>query len=186
MELVRAIGGARIAAPPVGATQQSNLNLFHAAQRYRELLEVGRNAGVVPQLEVWGFSQSLSRLGEVALVAVESGHPDACLLPDVYHIYKGGSDFNGLKLFSGKSIQVFHMNDYPADPPRSEINDAARVYPGDGIAPLANILRTLHHIGCRPALSLELFNRTYWEQPAEAVVRTGLAKMKAAVEIAFG
>ena len=57
-------------------------------------------------------------------VAIESGHPKACLLPDVYHIYKGGSDFAGLGLLSGSAIQVFHVNDYPADPPRETINDA--------------------------------------------------------------
>jgi sugar phosphate isomerase/epimerase len=185
MDLVRQIGGGRIAAPPVGATKQADLNLFRAAERYRALLEVGRNIGVVPQLELWGFSQSLSRLGEVAFVAVESGHPDACVLPDVYHIYKGGSDFAGLRLFSGRSMHAFHVNDYPAQPPRAEITDAARVYPGDGVAPLPAILRTLADIGFRGALSLELFNRDYWQQDALAVAKTGLDKTRAAVERAF-
>ena len=118
-------------------------------------------------------------------MAVESGHRSACLLPDVYHIYKGGSDFTGLELIHGHAIQVFHMNDYP-DIPRSKIGDADRVYPGDGIAPLATILQTLHRIGCRAMLSLELFNRSYWEQDALQVATTGLEKMKTSVAAAFG
>ena len=28
-------------------------------------------------------------------VVIESGHPKACFLPDVYHTDKGGSDFHG-------------------------------------------------------------------------------------------
>ena len=181
MQTLAQIGGKRIAAPPVGATDQGGLDLFRAAERYRALLEVGRQMGVVPQVEVWGFSKSLSRLGESLFVAIESGHEDACLLPDVYHIYKGGSDFTGLKLLGPGAIHVFHMNDYPADPPREKISDADRVYPGQGIAPLDFILRTLHDAGGTCVLSLELFNRGYWKQDPLEVARTGLQKMRAAV-----
>ena len=91
------------------------MNLFTVAERYRKLLELGDQMGVVPEVEVWGHSQTLGRLGEAVFVAVESGHPKACLLPDVYHIFKGGSDFTGLKLINGAAIHVFHVNDYPAD-----------------------------------------------------------------------
>jgi sugar phosphate isomerase/epimerase len=73
------------------------------------------------------------------------------------------------------------MNDYPAQPPRAEITDAHRVYPGDGVAPLRELLRDLRRIGFRGALSLELFNREYWTQDALAVARTGLEKMRAVV-----
>jgi sugar phosphate isomerase/epimerase len=185
MDLLRQIGGTRIAAPPVGATGPANLDLFAAAECYGELLELGRQMGVTPQLELWGFSKSLSRLGEVAFVAVESGHADACLLLDVYHIYKGGSDFAGLRLLSGRAMHAFHVNDYPNDPPRDAIKDEHRVYPGDGTAPLSDILRTLSAIGFRGALSLELFNRDYWQQDALTVAKTGLEKMQAAVAAAF-
>ena len=181
MDKIAQLGGTRIAAPPTGATKQTDLNLFKAAERYHALLELGKKMGVTPQVEVWGFSKSLSRLGEAVFVAIESGHPDACVLPDVYHIFKGGSDFAGLEIISGQTIQCFHINDYPANPPRAEMNDSHRVYPGDGVAPLDYILRTLRDNGCRCALSLELFNREYWEQDALEVAKTGLAKTKAAV-----
>jgi 2-keto-myo-inositol isomerase len=184
MDLVRQIGGRRIAAPPVGATEQTGLDLSKAADRYHDLLELGRSMNVTPQLELWGFSKSLHSLGELLYVAIESGHPDACLLPDVYHIYKGGSDFAGLKLISGTSIHVMHINDYP-NIPREAISDADRVYPGDGIAPLAQIIQDLVSRGFAGTFSLELFNRQYWQQDALGVARTGLEKMKSAVEMAL-
>ncbi len=185
MELVRRIGGTGIAAPPAGMIKRKGLSPFVAAERYRALLDVGRRAGVVPILELWGFSTCLSRLGEVAMAAIEAGRDDACLLLDVYHIYKGGSDFAGLKAFPGHAVRVLHMNDYPARPSRRRITDAHRVYPGEGIAPLRQVLRDLHATGFRGWLSLELFNREYYKQPAPKVARTGLAKMKAAVRKAI-
>lgn len=185
MDLLVQIGGKRIAAPPAGATKEAGLDLIKAAERYRTLLELGERMDVVPQLELWGPSKNLSRLGEAMFVIIESGHPKACLLPDVYHTYKGGSDFNGFKHISAHTIGVFHMNDYPAEPPRETITDRDRVYPGDGIAPLTQIIRDLHSNGSRAILSLELFNPNYWKQEPLAVAKTGLAKMKDAVSKAL-
>jgi sugar phosphate isomerase/epimerase len=183
MEMVRTIGGLRIAAPPVGATSRTDPSpdLRRIAERYRQLLELGDEFGVVPQVEVWGFSQTLGRLGEAAYVAIEAAHPKACILADVYHLHKGGSSLEGLRLLSGDAIHVFHLNDYPATPARDTITDAHRVYPGDGVAPLPQLFQTLRSIGFRGMLSLELFNREYWKQDAKTVARTGLEKMRAAV-----
>jgi 2-keto-myo-inositol isomerase len=186
MELVRAIGGTHIAAPPAGATKETNLSLLTAAERYRTLLEIGDSLGVIPQLELWGPSAVLSKLSETVYVAAESRHRQACLLLDVYHLYKGGSEFTGLRLLSAAALNCLHFNDYEATPPRESIRDADRVYPGDGIAPLTQIVRDLVANGFNGNLSLELFNQQYWKEDAAAVARIGLAKMKDVVAKAVG
>jgi len=186
MDMVLQIGGRRIAAPPFGTTDRSDLDLKRLTERYRTLLDIGQSIGVIPQLEVWGFSKTLGQLSEVALVAIGSGHPQACILPDVYHLHKGGSPFEGLQLLSGAAFHVFHVNDYPANPGRESITDAHRVYPGDGVAPLDSIFQTLRANGFRGMLSLELFNREYWKQDPLEVARTGLEKMKTAVQKSLG
>ena len=191
MDLVQQIGGTHLAAPPVGATggmsQRDNpqftkpiIDLLAAADRYRALLELGKSMGITPIVEVWGFSKTLKRLGEVALVAMECGTPDGCVLPDVYHLYKGGSDFAGLSRLAPTAIGIFHVNDYPKID-RDKIVDADRVYPGDGVAPLKAIFATLRAMGYRGYLSLELFNRGYWKQDPHQVAKTGLEKMKSVV-----
>lgn len=187
MDWTARLGGKRIAAPPAGATKQTDLSLAKAAERYRAVLELGAKMGVVPQLEIWGGSKTLSRLSEAAFVAVECAHPDASLLFDVFQFHKGGSDWRGLGLLNGNRLHVFHINDYPAEPPRASITDAHRVYPGDGVAPLGQILRLLHAIGFQGTLSVELFNRSYWERDTAATVaRTALQKTRAVVRAAFG
>jgi sugar phosphate isomerase/epimerase len=189
MDMVQQVGGKRLAAPPVGATgggskrddpkfTQPVIDLVAAADRYRELLELGKSMGITPIVEVWGFSKTLRRLGEAVCVAAESGSPEGCVLPDVYHLYKGGSDFAGLGLLSARAIGIFHVNDYPLID-RAKITDADRVYPGDGIAPLKEVFAALREMGYRGFVSLELFNRGYWKQDPHAVAKTGLEKMKA-------
>lgn len=182
MDLVQRIGGLRIAAPPAGMTDRAGVDPRVLAERYRALLKIGDQIGVVPQVEVWGFSKTLSRLGEAVQVAIEADHPSACVLADAYHLYKGGSGIEGLKLLAPNAMFAFHLNDYPATPDRATISDAQRVYPGDGVAPLTKLLKTLREIGFKGALSLELFNRDYWMRDAGEVARTGLEKMRAEVQ----
>jgi sugar phosphate isomerase/epimerase len=182
METIAALGGKRMAAPPAGARESTPIELLAAALRYRALLEIGDQMGVTPLLELWGWSANIHRLGQAMFVAAESGHPKAALLLDVFHIYKGGSDFNGLKLLGANATPIFHINDYPAQPPRERITDAERVYPGDGAAPLSQILRDLKAGGGQKVLSLELFNPNYYKQDPLEVAKKGLAKMEAAIE----
>lgn len=187
MSLVKAIGGGRVAAPPVGAHRGDSTPppLPVIAERYRALLDVGSELGVVPQLELWGFSPTLSKLSELAYVSTGAAHPDACVLPDFYHIYKGGNDFESLGMIEASRMHCFHINDYPADPPRETISDKDRVFPGDGICPLPKIIRRLIDDGFRGAFSLELFNPTYWERDAVEVATEGLQKSRKVVQSAL-
>jgi len=165
----------------MGATELANFDLKLAAERYRHVLELGEQTGVMPMLEVWGHSKTLGTLAEAAYVAVAAKHPKAAILTDVYHLYKGNSGYDGLHLLDGEALPVMHFNDYPAEPPREKIKDEHRIYPGDGIAPITTILQTLKANGGTTALSLELFNKDYWKLDALEVLQTGIAKMKAAV-----
>ncbi len=183
MELVRSIGGTRIAAPPVGAHQAGHVSppLDVIAKRYRDLLVVGQELGVTPQLELWGFSPSLSKLSELAYVATGAAHPDACVLPDFYHIYKGGNDFESLKMIEASRMHCFHINDYPGTPGIDAIADKDRVFPGDGVCELPIIIRDLMDRGFTGTFSLELFNPEYWKRDANEVAAEGLEKSKRVV-----
>jgi len=181
LDMARKLGCNKLAAAPMGITDLVGLDLDWSGERYHELLEIGRDYGVVPVLEFWGMSKSLGRLSEAMYIAVASGHRDACVLTDVFHMYKSGGGHNGLRLLGQETIGLFHMNDYPANPPRDSITDAGRVYPADGIAPLDQVFKDLRNIGYAGMLSLELFNESYWAEDALSVAQTGLEKMRQAV-----
>jgi 2-keto-myo-inositol isomerase len=180
MDQLAQLGCRRTAAPPVGATKGTNVDLKRAAERYRSILELGEQTGVVPQLELWGFSQNLSRLSEVLYVATESGHPAARLLLDVYHLYRGGSSLDSLPLVGKPGVEIFHVNDYPANIPSATLADGDRVFTGDGVAPLKRILQSIYNPERPVVISLEVFNKTYYAQDPLKVAQTALNKMKAA------
>jgi 2-keto-myo-inositol isomerase len=181
MEMLAGIGCRRIAAPPAGVPTDKPLDLFAVGEKYKQLLDLGRNTGVMPQLEFWGSSPVLWHLGQVLLIAAAADDPNVKILPDVYHMFRGGSGFNALKMLDGNLIEIFHMNDYPSSKPREQQDDADRVYPGDGAAPMNQILTDLKNMGGEKILSLELFNRAYWEEDPLLVAKNGLTKMKSLV-----
>lgn len=61
------------------------------------------------------------------------------------------SALSTLKMLDGSMIEIFHMNDYSGSISREKV------------------------------LSLELFNRSYWEKDPLEVAKTGLEKMKTLV-----
>jgi sugar phosphate isomerase/epimerase len=54
--------------------------------------------------------------------------------------------------------------------------------PGDGSLPLREFLAEVKRRGYQGALSLELFNRAYWQMNPYEVAKIGLEKMQAIAE----
>ena len=176
MGILAELGCTRVAAPAIGT--DAPLDLLKAGERYKKLLELGRKTGVMPQLEFWGAFPSFFHLGQAMAVAAAADDKDAKILADVYHLFRGGSGFEGMKMLDGHAIDIFHMNDFPGDIPRTEQQDKDRVMPGDGAAPMQELADTLKSKGGQIILSLELFNPTYYAMDAGVVVKEGLEKMK--------
>jgi 2-keto-myo-inositol isomerase len=184
MELMAELGCKRIAAPSSGVKADTPLDLFKVGERYKKLLDLGRETGVMPQLEFWGSSPVFFHFGQALMAAAVANDPDVKILPDVYHLFRGNSGFECLKMVNGNLIDVIHINDYPSSIPREQQNDSHRVYPGDGVAPLKQIITSLKNMGGTKVLSLELFNKEYWNNDPLSVAKTGFEKMKKMVAMA--
>ncbi|MDR0815543.1 MAG: sugar phosphate isomerase/epimerase [Bacteroidales bacterium] len=178
MRMLAEIGCTRVAAPPAGAYSGELLNLDIVAQRYRALIELGLKTGVMPQLEIWGASDNMSRLAQALYVASAANHPQARVLADVFHLYRGHSDFDGLNVLSGAACDIFHINDYPYAAAPEQLSDSDRVFPGAGVAPYDKIAAWVHQLGGEIVLSLELFNQEYWKRNPLEVASEGLNRMK--------
>ncbi len=177
MRMCAAIGSEHVAAIP--APDRADFDLPWATHCYRELMKIGREEfGIKVAFEFVGFFKGIHRLGQACGVALDTNDENACLVADTFHIFRGDSGFNGLKLIQGDLIANFHWNDVPGDVPREQQGDKDRLYPGDGILPLSQILKDLYAIGYRRTLSLEIFKREYWEQDPKTVSETGLRKMQ--------
>ncbi|MCC3372476.1 sugar phosphate isomerase/epimerase [Cohnella sp. REN36] len=181
LTLLAELGCPSFAAPPFGDVAE--VTLEEMAERYAALAEQSRGYGIVPILEFWGRAKRLSRLGEAIEVARLSGVARVPLLLDPFHLYVGGSDLADLSRLRGEDIGIVHANDYAGSPPRETIADADRLFPGDGIAPSAELARALDASGYRGFLSLELFAPDYGGRSALETARHGLAKIKRAYAV---
>lgn len=180
MEIMAALDCPRIAAPAAGIGPNETLDMFVVGERFAKLIELGKQTGVIPQLEFWGASRFF-HIGQVLMATAVANNSGARILADVYHMFRGNSGFESLKMIDGSMVEIFHMNDYPASIPREQQQDKDRIYPGDGAAPLKEILTDLKNMKGPKILSLELFNREYWAQDPLQVAKTGLEKMKKVV-----
>lgn len=166
-----------VAGPPHGP-----VDLQLAAKRYGELLELGLSMGVKPSVEYLGIAQDVCTI-DVALEIMEgSGHPDATIILDPFHDFRGGGGCESIAKLKPEQIAVVHFDDAPAAPPREQQRDPHRVMPGEGIIDLKRTLELLHQIGYSGFLSLELFREDLWQQDPLEVAKLGLEKMRAVVE----
>ncbi|WP_236979891.1 sugar phosphate isomerase/epimerase family protein [Membranihabitans maritimus] len=149
---------------------------------YRRLLEIGiEEYDIIPSL-VFVKMFPLKTLGQAVAVALDADHPDAKVIPDVYHMYISKGGFNGLKKLDGSMISIFQFNDAPGGMEIDQMQDKHRVYPGDGILPLPEILSDLKDTGFNGCVSLELYNPEYHKQDLLQVAKTGLKKTLAVIE----
>ena len=153
-----------------------NFDYKFVSSCYRRLLEIGINEyNVIPSL-VFVKMFPLKRMGQAAAIALDANHPKAKIIPDVYHMYISEGGFEGLKLLKGDMFAIFQFNDAPANMEREKMEDKHRVFPGDGILPLPQILKDLKASGFSGCISLELYNPEYWKGDLLEVAKTGLNK----------
>ena len=178
MNMIAAIGGKYIAAPVQGVRTLDRTMLEDYAARYRTILELSDRTGVVPILELWGHA-ALSKLADETWIVIATGHPKASMLLDFYHLYRGGNSWETLDILNFSKMPVFHINDYPENPPREQLRDGDRVFPGDGICPFDVLVPRLYNSGFRGAFSLELFNQGYWDSmDVSTLLKTGYEKTR--------
>lgn len=162
MLMIARLGGKFIAAPVMGLIALDTSKMSDYAGRYRTILQLADETGVTPILELWGHA-ALSKLADCAQIVIATGHPKASMLLDFYHLYRGGNSWDTLDVINAGRLPVIHINDYPENPPREQLVDGDRIFPGDGICPFDKLIPELYNAGFRGAFSVELFNQGYWD-----------------------
>ncbi|MGJ7031325.1 sugar phosphate isomerase/epimerase family protein [Niabella hirudinis] len=180
MQMAADIGAEHIQTIP--NTVGEPFNPKWVAAHYRKIIEIGlKDYNIAPAL-VFVKYFPLKTLGQAMAIAMDANHPKAMVIPDVYHMYISEGGFEALKLVNGNAFAIFQFNDAPAAPALSELEDKHRVYPGEGILPLTDILKDLKASGFKKCISLELYNPEYWKQDLQAVAATGLQKTLAVIK----
>jgi len=174
MRMASEIGCTYVQAIPNEVGDQYDLPFV--ASCYRRLLEIGiKEYNVIPAL-VFVKMFPLKTLGQAAAVALDANHPQAKIIPDVYHMYISEGGFEGIGRLNGDFFAIFQFNDAPDGMAIGDMKDKHRVFPGDGILPLPQILKDLKRTGYKGCISLELYNPEYHKRDLLEVAKTGLQK----------
>jgi sugar phosphate isomerase/epimerase len=178
MDIAAQVGVRRIVASPA----MGRVDLQRAGRRYADLLELGRRMGVLPAMEFLGFVEHIKDIQTGWTVVADAGDPDGTLVLDAFHQYNGGSTLADLAALPMDRIAIMHIDDAPATPPPGQLQDADRVYPGEGVIDLTAMLDILRKGGYGGYLSLELFNPAYWGEDPRKVATHGLAAVRRLVD----
>ena len=178
LEQAAALGATYAIASPAGG----KVDIALAAKNYAELLTLGQSYGVKPAMEYLGFVEQINTIESALEIMTLSKHPDATIIIDPFHNFRGGGSFSSISKLRGDQVAISHFNDTPASPPRLEQHDHSRVMPGEGHLDLKQWVNLLTQIGYNRWLSLELFREDLWARDPQEVAKIGLEKMKAVAE----
>jgi len=122
----------------------------------RENGDIAKQFGMVVMAEAVRTSTFIGTLPTMLKMMREAAHPNVAPLLDFYHFYSGLNKLEDLDLIRNGEIGHVHFQDVP-DMPRELLDNTTRIIPGDGVAPLNRMLRTLSDKGYSGPLSVELF-----------------------------
>ena len=175
--------GARLGAPFIVATPpMESTETEHLPDRYRELLEIGREEGIRPTFEYISFFQSVYSLGKAWEIVEQTDDRDATLILDAFHNWNSESTLDELRAIPLDRISHYHIDDAHPDKPAKSQTDPDRVMVGDGQIDLPAEIAVLREMGYDHTVSLELFNAELWSMDPLSVISTGLERMKALFE----
>ena len=94
---------------------------------------------------------------------------------DAFHFYAGGSRLEDIARVPIEKLFVVHLNGCE-DRPLTQLTDAHRLYPGEGVIPIEEILAALRERGFDGMASIEIFRPEYWEQEPREVARNAYTR----------
>ncbi|WP_304943219.1 sugar phosphate isomerase/epimerase family protein [Vallitalea guaymasensis] len=154
-------------------------------EKITELANIADDYNVKLAFEFVGYPNCSVNRFEQAYDIVETVNlHNVGLVLDCFHFHAMGSDINDLKNADGNKIFIFHIDD-SEDLPIGAIRDDKRLWPGDGVINLDEILATLKVIGYDEMVSVELFRPEYWDMDIEETIRIGKEKTEKIISKLF-
>jgi sugar phosphate isomerase/epimerase len=154
-EQFASLGVDRIVCPANTVKKFTKDDYKRAVDSAREAGEIGQQTRMTVLLEFTRFSSFLSTLPTALQITREAAHPNVRPMLDCYHFWSGFSKFEDLDAIRPGEIAHVHFQD-TADLPRELLDNTTRAVPGEGLTPLARILRKLAEKGYAGPLSVEL------------------------------
>ena len=166
--------------PDAGATKEQVVE--ESVRVLNELADIAEPYGVSLAFEFLGQVDCSVQTLDLCNEIVETVNRNSVgNVIDTFHFYAGNSTFEAIDSMRPEKLFIFHIND-AEDLPKEQLTDAQRLYPGEGILPIAEIKQHFDKIGYDRMVSIEIFRPEYWDEDPFEVAR----KAKAATEQVLG
>jgi len=150
----------------------------------RENGDIAKQFGMIVMAEAVRTSTFIGTLPTMLKMMREAAHANVAPLLDFYHFWSGLNKLEDLDLIRQGEIGHVHLQDVP-DMPRELLDNTTRIIPGDGVAPLNRMLRTLSDKGYSGPLSVELFLPKFQQGDPYEVAREIRTKAEAVMRRAL-
>jgi len=158
VELDEAIGCDRLVIPSAASERHTRDDYARVIDNLREAAEIARPHNVTLMVEHTRASTLIGTLRTALYVVRAVDHPNLRVMLDTFHFWSGMSKLEDLELLRDGELHHLHFEDVPAEPPVEVFEQRHRVFPGEGIAPLSQIVAILKRKGYSGPASLELFD----------------------------
>lgn len=149
----------------------------------RAMSEVAAPFGVNLAFEFLGFPWcSVQTAAQGWEIVKMTDRANVGMVIDTCHFFAGGSTLDSIRPIDAKKLAVFHINDVE-QMPKEKITDADRLFPGDGVIPLKEIIGAVRGIGFDGVASVEIFRPEYWQRDPLAVAKEAYTKSKRVLSI---
>jgi 2-keto-myo-inositol isomerase len=164
-----------------GRAVSADVILERTAESLSRYVAVAAAHGVRIAFEFIGYEDCSVNNLSAALAALDRvGDGRLGLVIDAFHFYVGGSRFEVLEELDPGRLFIVHMTDADHDD-RARLGKPNRIFPGEGVLPLKELIAVLRRIGYRGPYSLELLRPQYWTMDPSFVARRGLESMRSFV-----
>jgi len=149
-----------------------------AGEEARRLGEICANYGVSIALEPLGGHPFVPGPKEALKIVEEARHPGIKLMMDTFHYYKSAVSLEDIAAIPVELLALVHINDCE-EGPREELTDGHRLWLGEGVIPLEDMIGTVARNGYKGYLSVEIFREEYWRQEVDEIARSAKASLDA-------
>jgi len=180
-EQFASLGLTRIYSPSASTEKFTPDDYKTGGDLMRPVGDIAKQFGMIAMVEATRTSTFIGTLPTMLRLTRRAAHPNVAPLLDFYHFWSGLNKLEDLDLLKPNEVGHVHFQDVP-DLPREQLDQTSRVIPGEGVSPLAVMLRKIADKGYTGPLSVELFLPRFQQgdpyeiardirQKAEAVMR---------------
>ena len=143
-----------------------------AAEALADVCDGAARCGLAVSLEFLPWSGIPDPATALAIVE-RCGRPNAGLMVDAWHVFRGSGDVEALGLIPGERIVGVQLDDAPTEAAPVALVETleARLVPGEGDIDLVALVRALDRIGSTAPIGVEVYSKALAAEAATDVAR---------------